>query len=29
VRTLSRASQARVADVSVYIDEALHEIRTQ
>ncbi len=28
VRTLSRASQARVADVSVYIDEALHEIRT-
>ena len=28
VRSLSRASQARVADVSVYIDEALHEIRT-
>ena len=28
VRRLSRASQARVADVSVYIDEALHEIRT-
>ena len=28
VRKLSRASQARVADVSVYIDEALHEIRT-
>ncbi|MBE0612569.1 MAG: ATP-binding cassette domain-containing protein [Burkholderiales bacterium] len=28
VRALSRASQARVADVSVYIDEALHEIRT-
>ncbi len=28
VRNLSRASQARVADVSVYIDEALHEIRT-
>jgi ATP-binding cassette, subfamily B, bacterial len=28
VRTLSSASQARVADVSVYIDEALHEIRT-
>ena len=28
VRGLSRASQARVADVSVYIDEALHEIRT-
>ena len=28
VRNLSRASQARVADVSVYIDETLHEIRT-
>jgi ATP-binding cassette subfamily B protein len=28
VRILSRASQARVADVSVYIDETLHEIRT-
>ncbi|MBE0624177.1 MAG: ATP-binding cassette domain-containing protein [Burkholderiales bacterium] len=28
VRALSRASQARVADVSIYIDEALHEIRT-
>jgi ATP-binding cassette subfamily B protein len=28
VRSLSRASQERVADVSVYIDEALHEIRT-
>jgi ATP-binding cassette subfamily B protein len=28
VRKLSHASQARVADVSVYIDEALHEIRT-
>ena len=28
VRSLSRASQARVADVSVYIDEAMHEIRT-
>ncbi len=28
VRKLSSASQARVADVSVYIDEALHEIRT-
>jgi len=28
VRTLSRASQDRVADVSVYIDETLHEIRT-
>ncbi|MFH1605469.1 MAG: ABC transporter transmembrane domain-containing protein [Pseudomonadota bacterium] len=28
VRGLSRASQARVAEVSVYIDEALHEIRT-
>ncbi|MHB8667886.1 MAG: ABC transporter transmembrane domain-containing protein [Burkholderiales bacterium] len=28
VRKLSNASQARVADVSVYIDEALHEIRT-
>ncbi len=28
VRTLSRASQARIADVSTYIDEALHEIRT-
>jgi len=28
VRKLSHASQARVADVSAYIDEALHEIRT-
>jgi ATP-binding cassette, subfamily B, bacterial len=28
VRRLSQASQARVADVSAYIDEALHEIRT-
>jgi len=28
VRKLSQASQARVADVSAYIDEALHEIRT-
>jgi len=28
VRKLSRASQDRVADVSAYIDEALHEIRT-
>ncbi|MFH1044603.1 MAG: ABC transporter transmembrane domain-containing protein [Pseudomonadota bacterium] len=28
VRKLSRASQARVADVSAYVDEALHEIRT-
>jgi ATP-binding cassette subfamily B protein len=28
VRRLSRASQDRVADVSAYIDEALHEIRT-
>ncbi len=28
VRRLSRDSQDRVADVSVYIDEAVHEIRT-
>jgi ATP-binding cassette subfamily B protein len=28
VRKLSRASQDRVADMSAYIDEALHEIRT-
>jgi ATP-binding cassette subfamily B protein len=28
VRRLSRATQDRVADVSAYIDEALHEIRT-
>ena len=28
VRRLSRASQDRVADVSAYIDEAVHEIRT-
>ncbi len=28
VRRLSRVSQDRVADVSAYIDEALHEIRT-
>jgi len=28
VRRLSRAGQDRVADVSIYIDEALHEIRT-
>ena len=28
VRKLSRASQDRIADVSAYIDEALHEIRT-
>jgi ATP-binding cassette, subfamily B, bacterial len=28
VRKLSRASQDRVGDVSAYIDEALHEIRT-
>src|SRR5260221_100116 len=28
VRKLSRASQDRIADVSTYIDEALHEIRT-
>jgi ATP-binding cassette subfamily B protein len=28
VRKLSRASQDRVADVSAYIDETLHEIRT-
>jgi ATP-binding cassette subfamily B protein len=28
VRVLSRASQDRVGDVSAYIDEALHEIRT-
>jgi ATP-binding cassette subfamily B protein len=27
VRTLARASQDRVADVSSYVDEALHEIR--
>jgi ATP-binding cassette subfamily B protein len=28
VRRYSRASQDRVADLSVYVDEALHEIRT-
>jgi len=28
VRRLSRTGQDRVADVSVYVDEALHEIRT-
>ena len=28
VRRASRAGQDRVADVSVYVDEALHEIRT-
>ena len=28
VRRLSRAGQDRIADVSVYVDEALHEIRT-
>jgi ATP-binding cassette, subfamily B, bacterial len=28
VRRLSRASQDRVGDVSAYVDEALHEIRT-
>jgi ATP-binding cassette subfamily B protein len=28
VRKLSRSGQDRVADVSIYIDEALHEIRT-
>src|SRR6267142_5864307 len=28
VRKLSRASQDRIADVSAYVDEALHEIRT-
>jgi ATP-binding cassette subfamily B protein len=28
VRRLSRASQDRVADVSAYLDEAVHEIRT-
>src|SRR5687768_2873935 len=28
VRRLSRANQDRVADVSAYIDEAVHEIRT-
>jgi len=28
VRRLSRANQDRVADVSAYVDEALHEIRT-
>jgi len=28
VRGLSRASQDRVADVSAYVDEAVHEIRT-
>ena len=28
VRRLSRASQDRVADVSAYVDEAVHEIRT-
>jgi ATP-binding cassette subfamily B protein len=28
VRKLSRASQDRVGDVSAYVDEALHEIRT-
>ena len=28
VRRLSRANQDRVADVSAYVDESLHEIRT-
>jgi len=28
VRRLSRSSQDRVADVSAYVDEAVHEIRT-
>src|SRR5262249_57598292 len=28
VRRLSRANQDRVADVSAYVDEAVHEIRT-
>ena len=28
VRRLSRSGQDRVADVSIYVDEALHEIRT-
>ncbi len=28
VRRLSRASQDRVADISAYVDEAVHEIRT-
>ena len=28
VRRLSRVNQDRVADVSAYIDESLHEIRT-
>jgi len=28
VRKLSRASQDRIADVSAYVDESLHEIRT-
>ena len=28
VRRLSRASQDRVADVSAYVDEAVHEVRT-
>jgi ATP-binding cassette, subfamily B, bacterial len=28
VRRLSRASQDRISDVSAYVDEALHEIRT-
>lgn len=28
IRRLARASQDRIADVSAYIDEALHEIRT-
>jgi len=28
VRRLSRASQDRIADVSAYVDEAVHEIRT-
>jgi ATP-binding cassette subfamily B protein len=28
VRRLSRANQDRVADVSAYVDEALHEVRT-
>ena len=28
VRRLSRANQDRVADVSAYVDEAMHEIRT-
>lgn len=28
LRTLSRAMQDRVADVSIYIDESIHEVRT-